>query len=485
MKASLQLKIGQNLTMTPQLQQAIKLLQMHSLELKQEINQVLETNPMLELELDRERPEDSDMYDDTPHELSEGHIDENDTYEVEIDDFWDAPMSANTADSNHASTPSDFDIWETQAVLPQETLAEHLQWQLNLSNLSEVDAFIADFLISHLNKQGFITEPIEQLHTHIQTTYEDVELDEVEAVLHRIQHLDPIGAGARHLSECLHLQLQQYRITDTLDKAVLALAKTLVLNHLDALAVHDYAQLKKTLKIKEDTLARAIELIKSLNPAPASGFDNSITEYVVPDVFVRKHQGIWQVSLNPELAPDLNINSLYASMIKRGDKSDDNTYLKDNLQAAKWFIKSLSSRNETILKVAKTIVEKQRLFFEYGEEAMRPLILKDIADAIEMHESTVSRVTTQKYMHTPSGIFEFKYFFSSHVSTSDGGECSATAIRALIKRFIGAENKLKPLSDNALTQQLSEQGINVARRTVAKYRESLTIPPSNERKQLS
>lgn len=473
--------------MTPQLQQAIKLLQMHSLELKQEISQVLESNPLLELEtqeFDASADEYASEHQDT--DVSEGHIDERESYEHEAEDFWDQQsLSAQSTDraSSHSSS-SDFDIWDTQAVLPSKSLAEHLQWQLSLSHLSEMDAFIADFLISHLNAQGFITETAENILPYIQASYADAELDEVIAVLHRIQSLDPIGVGARDLSECLCIQLKRYEANTEQEATHLNLAKILAEHHLDDLASHDYAKLKRVLSVKDGVLASAIELIHRLNPNPANGFDTKVTEYVVPDVFVRKYKGVWQVDLNPELTPALSINSLYASMIKRGDKSKDNTYLKENLQAAKWFMKSLHSRNDTILKVAQTIVAKQRLFFEYGEEAMKPLILKDIADEIEMHESTVSRVTTQKYMHTPSGIFEFKYFFSSHVSTSDGGECSATAIRAIIKRLIQSENKLKPLSDNALTQQLSEQGISVARRTVAKYRESLNIPPSNERKQL-
>lgn len=486
MKASLQLKMGQGLAMTPQLQQAIKLLQMHSLELKQEITQVLESNPLLELETD-EFEITTDDYDGQDIDLSDGHIDERESYESEIDDFWDAPMSDYSVSAQSADTQSlsnDFDIWDTQAVLKSPSLSEHLLWQLNLTHLSEVDTFVAELLISHINRQGFLGEPVEDLLPHIQDNYPGTELDEVMAVLHRVQNLDPVGVGTYNLSECLHVQLQKLPAHSEIEKNQIDLAKVLVDKHLDDLASHDYSKLKRELNVKENSLANAISLIQSLNPNPSNGFDNNITEYIDPDVFVRKINGQWQVDLNPELAPALSINSLYASMIKRGDKSKDNTYLQENLQSAKWFMKSLSSRNDTILKVAQHIVAKQRLFFEYGEEAMKPLILKDIADDIDMHESTVSRVTTQKYMHTPSGIFEFKYFFSSHVSTSDGGECSATAIRAMIKRLIKSENKQKPFSDNALTQQLSEQGINVARRTVAKYRESLNIPPSNERKQL-
>jgi RNA polymerase sigma-54 factor len=242
--------------------------------------------------------------------------------------------------------------------------------------------------------------------------------------------------------------------------------------------------LKRVTKADAESLRAAELLIQSLHPKPGALITTSRTEYIVPDVFVTKKNRRWRVELNPELAPRLRINPMYAKMIRRADKSDDNNYLKTNLQEARWFLKSLQSRNDTILKVAKAIVERQRAFFDYGDEAMKPLVLRDIAEELEMHESTISRVTNQKYMHTPRGVFEFKYFFSSHVGTADGGECSATAIRAMIKKLIAAENNQKPLSDSKIAQLLDNQGINVARRTVAKYRESLSIPPSNERKSL-
>ncbi len=258
----------------------------------------------------------------------------------------------------------------------------------------------------------------------------------------------------------------------------------LVTQHLDLLGARDYNQIMRRMKIEESDLQAIIGLIQSLNPRPGSQIASPPPQYMVPDVFVNKHNGIWRVDLNPETAPKLRINAQYANMVKRADNSDDNNYLRNHLQEARWFLKSLQSRNETLLKVANCIVERQRGFFEYGDEAMKPLVLRDVAEIVEMHESTISRVTTQKYMHTPRGIYEFKYFFSSHVGTADGGECSATAIRAMIKKLVADETPNKPLSDSKIADLLEKEGINVARRTIAKYREALSIPPSSERKRL-
>jgi RNA polymerase sigma-54 factor len=300
-------------------------------------------------------------------------------------------------------------------------------------------------------------------------------------VLHRIQRFDPPGIAARDPGECLCLQLVQ-RPADTPGRD---LARVLLERHLDLLAARDYATLMRRLKIDRDTLQQVITLIQSLNPRPGTALAGNTAEYVVPDVFVFKHNDRWRVELNPDNTPRLRINSQYSQLIRRADNSADNTSMRSHLQEARWFLKSLQNRNETLLRVATCIVEHQRGFLEHGEEAMKPLVLRDIAEALEMHESTISRVTSQKYMHTPRGIFEFKYFFSSHVSTSDGGECSAVAIRAMIKKLIGEENTRKPLSDNKIAELLEAEGINVARRTVAKYRELMAIPPSSERKQLT
>jgi len=310
---------------------------------------------------------------------------------------------------------------------------------------------------------------------------DNIELDEIEAVLHRIQHFDPVGVAARDLRECLLIQLKQYQSNDLEN---IELVTTLIEHHLDTLAKRDYAQIKRTLKISEEQLTDLVRTIQLLNPRPGSQIQVENTEYIVPDVYTQKVHGRWQLSLNPDNAPRLHVAEHYAQMIKRADNSADNVYLKNNLQEARWFLKSLQSRNETLLKVSTAIVERQREFLDHGDEAMRPLVLHDIAEEVEMHESTISRVTTRKYIHTPRGIFELKYFFSSHVGTDSGGECSATAIRAIIKKLVAAENPRKPLSDSKIADIIGDQGINVARRTIAKYRETLVIPPSNERKRL-
>ena len=307
---------------------------------------------------------------------------------------------------------------------------------------------------------------------------------QVLAVLHRIQQFDPIGVGYRNLSECLLIQLNQFENPKELK--LIINAKLIVKEYISLLGNRDYAQLMRKAKLKEAELRETIQVIESLDPRPGAKISPPSTTYIVPDVIVTKQvgPGKWKVELNPDTAPKIRINNDYASLVKRADPSEENNYLRDNLQEARWFIKSLQSRNETLMKVATRIVEHQKGFLEYGEESMKPLVLHDIAEAVKMHESTISRVTTQKYMHTPRGIFELKYFFSSHVSTKGGGECSSTAIRAIIKKLVAAENARKPLSDSKITQLLEEKGINVARRTIAKYRESLSIPPSNERKRL-
>jgi len=307
-----------------------------------------------------------------------------------------------------------------------------------------------------------------------------IELDELEAVLKRVQQFDPVGIAARDLSDCLALQLNALDPETPWREQAIAL----VCESLDLLAARDFNTLKRRTRLDEADLASVVELIQSMNPRPGSVISSEPPEYIIPDVVVYKLNERWQVELNGEATPRLKINDLYASMVKRADSSADNTYLKDNLQEARWFLKSLQSRHETLLKVATKIVEHQRGFLEYGEEAMKPLVLAEIAEAVEMHESTISRVTSRKYMHTPRGVFELKYFFSSHVSTNTGGEVSSTAIRALIRKLTADENPRKPLSDNKIAAILAEQNIKVARRTVAKYRESMAIPPSNERKRL-
>ena len=402
MKQSLQLKLGQSLTMTPQLQQAIKLLQLHSLELQQEIQQMLESNPMLEQEeADREAENSSDdNADSLPEAESSNDIDLNQDHAVSADD---TPVDSVPDDhwepiSSGASAPAgdgERDIWDTQAGIPAESLQDHLLWQLQMSHLSAVDEFIADSIIDCINDDGFLTESLDSIHVSVLREFEDVELDEVVAVLHRIQHLDPLGVGATSVEDCLTIQLNALPP----ETAHIQLAKDIINQHIQLLATHDYARLKRARKVKEDDLAAAVALIQDLNPKPGASMSTGRVEYIVPDVFVSKVQGRWQVELNPELAPKLHINQLYADMAKNSGKGADGNYLRDNLQEARWFIKSLLSRNETILKTAQSIVARQRAFFDYGEEAMKPLVLRDIAEDIDMHESTISRVTTQKYMH--------------------------------------------------------------------------------------
>lgn len=499
MKQSLQLKIGQQLTMTPQLQQAIKLLQLSTLDLQQEIQQALENNPMLEVneeaDSEPEKPANKDnqaeLIDLSQPEATSKKTENSDTGsdsdwqdnaipdDLPVDTRWDDVYTNNAPSGSQASSSDDdydFDGRNTEV----ESLHNHLHWQLNVTRFSDIDRMIATAIIDAIDDNGRLTLSAEDIHSGFVDEYSDLELDEVVAVLHRIQQFDPPGVAAIDLQECLLIQLQQL----SPETPSLAEAKLIITRHLALLGSRDYAQLMRRTKLKEHELQQALLLIQSLNPNPGETIASAQTEYIVPDVFVKKIKGRWTIELNPDIAPKLGINNLYASMVKRADNSSDNNYMRDNLQEARWFLKSLQSRNETLMKVATRIVEHQRGFLEYGEEAMKPLVLHDIAEAVEMHESTISRVTTQKYMHTPRGIFELKYFFSSHVSTDSGGECSSTAIRALIKKLVAAESPKKPLSDSKITGLLAEQGIQVARRTIAKYRESLNIPPSNERKRL-
>ena len=499
MKLSLQLKLGQQLTMTPQLQQAIKLLQLSTLDLQQEIHQALESNPMLEL-LEDDESFDTSYEANTQQEIKiepkldsaddSGDADPTPSSDVDwqsdipndlsVDSNWD-DIYPNNYTSGASSDSDSLDFESRNSV--EETLQDHLLWQLNLTPMSEQDLSIAYAIIDAIDANGMLTVDLESIHSGFDADA-DIDIEEITAVLHRIQQFDPIGVGYRNLSECLLIQLRQFD-DPSLEKQIKN-AKVIISDYLELLAHRDYAQLMRRTKLNETELQASIALIESLDPRPGANICPPTTSYVVPDVIVSKDldTGKWKVDLNPDTAPKIRINSSYASLVKRADSSSENNYLKDNLQEARWFIKSLQSRNETLMKVSTRIVEHQKGFLEYGEEAMKPLVLHDIAEAVDMHESTISRVTTQKYMHTPRGIFELKYFFSSHVSTKGGGECSSTAIRAIIKKLVAAESVRKPLSDSKITQLLEEKGINVARRTIAKYRESLSIPPSNERKRL-
>ncbi len=481
--------------MTPQLQQAIKLLQLSTLDLQQEIQSALDSNPMLEV---GEEAEEEAAAAETPDlnapingqdvlgEQSAPEVGEMEEVAAEwredipedlpVDTRWDdVYQTSGTGSASGDDSEFDLDARNSAA----ESLQDHLEWQLNLTRMSANDRAIATAIIDAIDNNGRLTLSPEEILEGMPAEME-LELDEVMAVLHRVQQFDPPGVGGRDLRECLLIQLQQM-IPET---PWLREAKLVVDKYIQLLGTRDYAQLMRRSRLRENELREVLKLIQTLNPNPGAIIAAGAAEYIVPDVFVRKIRGRWTVELNPEIAPKLRINADYAALVRRADSGSDKNYLRDNLQEARWFLKSLQSRNETLLKVASKIVEFQRGFFEYGEEAMKPLVLHDIAEAVGMHESTISRVTTQKYMHTPRGIFELKFFFSSHVATESGGECSSTAIRALIKKLIAAENPRKPLSDSRITELLSEQGIVVARRTIAKYREAMQIPPSNERKRL-
>ena len=485
MKQALQLRLGQHLTMTPQLQQAIKLLQLSTLELQQEIQEALDSNLMLEVAEDGEN-ESGNKTENETEQVTKENTGEQDSIQTDtipedlpVDSTWEDTydnIQTTTSSSTYQESDREREIGDTNT----ESLQEHLRWQMQLTPFSDSDLLIADAIIDAIDDDGFLRAEIEDLRQILPAELE-IELDEVEAVLHRIQNFDPPGVAARSVQESLILQLKQ--ILGESDENNVAFK--LVSEHFELLANRDFNQLMRKLGVDEDELKVLIQIIQSLNPRPGSQITPSKAEYIIPDVTVRKIKGKWKVELNTDAAPRIRINAQYANMVKQTKNSADSTCMKNHLQEARWFIKSLASRNETLLKVATCIVERQRAFLEYGDEAMKALVLHDIAEAVEMHESTISRVTTKKYMHTPRGIFELKYFFSSHVSTADGGECSATAIRALIKKLIAAEAPGKPLSDSKIANFLSEQGINVARRTVAKYREAMAIPPSNERKRLT
>lgn len=476
MKQGLQLRLSQQLAMTPQLQQAIRLLQLSTLELQQELQQALESNPLLEQidtheEIDTRETQDSETL-DTADALEQKEMPE----ELPLDASWDTIYTAGTPSGTSGDYIDDeLPVYQGETT---QTLQDYLMWQVELTPFSDTDRAIATSIVDAVDDTGYLTVPLEDILESMGD--EEIDIDEVEAVLKRIQRFDPVGVAAKDLRDCLLIQLSQFdKTTPWLEEA-----RLIISDHLDLLANHDFRTLMRVTRLKEDVLKEAVNLIQSLDPRPGQSIQTGEPEYVIPDVLVRKHNGHWTVEINSDSIPRLQINQHYASMCNNARNDGDSQFIRSNLQDAKWLIKSLESRNDTLLRVSRCIVEQQQAFFEQGEEYMKPMVLADIAQAVEMHESTISRVTTQKYLHSPRGIFELKYFFSSHVNTEGGGEASSTAIRALVKKLIAAENPAKPLSDSKLTSLLSEQGIMVARRTVAKYRESLSIPPSNQRKQL-
>lgn len=516
MKQSLNISVSQSLAMTPQLQQAIRLLQLSTLELQQEMQAALEANPMLELDEDGDGAADADPgHDDGPDpiqlleqqqaqaELSGAEAAGPDNQamdldaasampdELPVDSAWD-----DVFDSSWSAAPAGGDDdgeFDTDGT--RESLAERLLWQLNLTPMGDLDRGIAFAIIECLDSNGYLTVPLDEIRDAVlsdedmrarladrplEPGEEPLDFADIEAVLHLVQGFDPPGVAARDLRECLLIQLRQLPPATPWRNEGLRLVQ----DHLELLAGRDFALLGRRLGLREDQLTQVIRLIRSLNPRPGGTVAPEQTTYVVPDVIVRREGRRWKVELNPETTPRLRINAGYAALAREAGSKRDTDYLRNNLQEARWLLKSLRARNETLLKVSGRIVEVQQGFLEQGPEAMKPLVLADIAAAVGMHESTISRVTTEKYMLTPRGIFELKYFFSSHVGTAAGGECSSTAIRAIIRKLVAAENPRKPLSDNQIADMLVEQGINVARRTIAKYRESLNILSSSERKSL-
>lgn len=483
LKQGFDLKLGRTLSMTPQLQQAIRLLQLSSLELQHEIQQALEENPLLQLGEEHNEPLRNESPTETNTEAESAANDQADNNSLDNDIPEDLSIDADWGDvydmrSSNSDSGGDLQGFLENQSTASDNLQEHLLWQVRMSNLSAIDKQIAEAIIDSLDEAGYLCDSLDEILAALSNEL-FIEMEDVEVVLKFIQQLDPIGVGARSLQECLVIQLSHLP-----DSRLSLKTRQLVEKNLDLLERRDYKEIKKRLKIEQEELEEMILLLRSLQPRPGSEYSGSSVDYITPDVFIRKIRGEWVVSLNTNVTPHLQVNQFYADLASQAKDSKEAGYFKDNLQQARWLIRSVESRNSTLINVARAIVQRQSAFMQYGEQAMKPLVLRDIADELEMHESTISRVTSNKYMHTPQGIFEFKYFFSSQLDTDTGSACSSTAIRAMIKKLIAEENPKSPLSDNRLTNLLKQQGINVARRTVAKYREAMSIPSSHERKTL-
>lgn len=488
MKPALQFRLHQQLTLTPQLQQAIRLLQLSQLELEAELRQITESNPLLEF---AEESEDED--DAEGSSASESEYSSKETAAAASSSDGDGDEMTDWADGGGvAESPIDFssssvgssastrgdDDFEPQNAAP-ETLQQHLMWQLNLATFNPREHLIASVLIDALNPAGYLSEGMEAILAALPADL-NASLDEVEAVRCQLQGFDPAGVGSIDLRDCLRVQLQQFD-PDTPHRD---LALRIVDDELELLARNDIARLARRLRASTDDVAEAAVLIRSLDPRPGAALDTTPVEYVAPDVYALRDGNRWRVSLNPDSQPRLGLNQHYCGLIAKA-RGEDASWMRGQLQEARWLIKSLESRAETLFKVTEAIVRRQSAFLDYGAEAMHPLVLREVAEEVGMHESTISRVTTRKYLHTPRGTFELKYFFSSGVSTEDGGSASATAIQAMLRKLIDAEDVRKPLSDQALAEELQSKGIQVARRTVAKYREGLRIPTSSERQRAS
>ncbi|MCK5819962.1 MAG: RNA polymerase factor sigma-54 [Psychromonas sp.] len=479
MKQGLQLKMGQQLAMTPQLQQAIKLLQLSNLDLQQEIQTALDENPLLSQDDECRTTEITKDIDKSQLDISQVITKQEISNEIPDGNTWDENYTPISMSSDNTNYDYKDTVYQGESI---NSLQDNLRWQMELSHFSQTDIIIALQIIDSINESGYLTTSCESIYTSLAKENLDIKVDDVKSVLKNVQKFDPVGVGARSAKECLQIQLRQLPTeTPWLDEAMFLLEL-----HIDLLANRDYRTLLKKTKLNKQQLIQVMHLIQSLEPRPGNKIESSQSQYIVPDVYVKKVSGKWRVSLNSRCDPHLSINKKYSIITKEKDNISqaDSEFIKGRLQNAKWFIKSLESRNDTLLKVSNCIVQQQQEFFELGEEAMKPMVLNDVAFEVDMHESTISRITTQKFMHTPKGIYELKYFFSSHVTTDEGGECSSTAIRALIKKIISAEKVNKPLSDSKITNILKKQGIKVARRTIAKYRESLAIPTSSQRRQL-
>jgi RNA polymerase sigma-54 factor len=478
MKPSLQFRLSQHLTLTPQLQQSIRLLQLSTVELNQEIERLLMDNPVLERE---------DTHDEQHEAPAGGGASQQQ---------GEAPASGTPADAprdHDHDWPIDVGTWRgagdddddnsdrNSMAADTPTLREHLRTQLSLTNLGTRDRAFVQVLIDALDDDGYLTQTLEEIAALLPPEAE-ADTEELAIGLRYLQNMEPAGVGARSPGECLCLQLKMLPA----DEEARGLALQIAEKHLELLASRDYTRLKSATGASDDALREAQRLIQALNPRPGAAFARVEARYVIPDVIVRKHRSVWRASLNPDAMPRLRINRLYAELAagSRAASGAGANSLSTQMQEARWLIKNVQQRFDTILRVSQAIVDRQRHFFEHGEVAMRPLVLREIAETLGLHESTISRVTTQKYMATPRGTYELKYFFGSHVATDAGGAASSTAIRALIKQLVAAEDTRAPLSDSRISQILSEQGIVVARRTIAKYRESLQIPPVNQRKSL-
>jgi len=473
LKASLQLRLGQSLTMTPQLQQAIRLLQLPTIELQAHIREALESNVMLEQDEEAEAAAFQPLA--TTEMGGESAAPEPEANVEVIDDGW---SDQSVGPAENPWSPGDDDRQQDIADAGGQSLREHLLWQLELPRLTPRERAVGRAIIDAINDDGYLRDPLEEIAATLRPEI-DASIEEITDVLTIVQSLDPSGVGARTVSECLMLQLNQ------LDPATpgLATARTLALNHLELVANRELTALRRELQASDEELEQALALVRACHPRPGSVINTASAEYVVPDVFVRRTARGWSVEINSATLPRVRVNQSYAHLIGRGA---DHATMRTQLQEARWLLKSLEIRNDTLIKVARSIVARQSAFLEQGEEHMQPMILRDIAEAIEMHESTVSRITSGKYMHTPRGVFELRYFFSSQVESASGGTgTSSTAIRAKIKKLIREEDPASPMSDSRIAELLSGEGIPVARRTVAKYRESMGLAPSNERRRVA